>query len=355
MLDAALIWEVPQDGLSLARRLPHQEPVMHASRLAFRPAFLGAAALLVTAALGTPNAARAQTAVASPLLGAWGSDSSCTADVVVFRADGTVVDTGAIAGTPRTTYSTGDGAVGDTITFTQGNKTGAFALAVADQAVAWSNGASIVLKERCADQSQFASDLGPVPAPLSLYDQIRALAAEPLRFNGITIKVVGVDGHTALTPAANGPVYSEVIAHPDPGAVGAGAELLYRIFPTEAAAAAHVSLATNVRTSFIYEHRGAGFFSTAAAADEGNTGSTAKPVTIDCLRFHPKVKDRVEISCFGQIPGSRLVAGGRQSFPLPRGAKANDMGSKDDLNETLDLTSLAIDTLRGFTPSGSSD
>ena len=313
---------------------------MHACRLALPVA----TALLAATAFSPPAPARAQPAIASPLLGAWGSDSSCTADVVVFRADGTAIDTGAVAGTPRTSYSIS----GDTITFTQGNKTGQFALAVADQAVAWSNGASVVLKERCADQAQFASDLGPPPAPLSLYDQIRALAAAPLHFNGIAIKVAGVEGHTALPPAANGPLYSEVIAHPDPVTVGVDAVLLYRIFPTEAAAAAHVSLAADARTSFIYEHRGAGFFSTAAAADEGHAGAAAKPVTIDCLRFHPKGKNRVEISCFAQMPGSRLVAGGRQSFPLAAGAKANDMGSKDDLSETLDLTSLAIDTLRGL-------
>jgi len=154
-----------------------------------------------------------------------------------------------------------------------------------------------------------------------------------------------VEGQTALAPAANGPVYSEVIAHPDPDVVGAGAALLYRIFPTAAAAAAHVSLATDQPTSFLHEHRGAGFFSTEAAADEGNA---AKPVTIDCLRFHPRGVEQVDISCFAQMPGSRLVAGGRQSFPLPAGTKPNDMGSKDDLSETLDLTSLAIDTLRGF-------
>ena len=318
---------------------------------AFRLAFCFATALLAVTALSAPQPVRAQTAVVSPLLGAWGSDSSCTADVAVFRADGTVRDTGAVAGTPRTTYATS----GDTITFSQGAKTGEFALAVADQAVAWSNGTSIVLKERCADQGQFASDLGPAPAPLSLYDQIRALAGEPLHFNGIAIKVVGVDGHTVLAPSANAPVYSEVIARPDRGTVGAGAELLYRIFPTAAAAAAHVSLAANMRTSFIYEHRGAGFFSTAAAADEGKAGSAPKLVTIDCLQFHPKGKDQVEISCFAQMPVSRLVAGGRQSFPLRRGSKANDMGSKDDLSETLDLTSLAIDTLRGLTASSSSD
>jgi hypothetical protein len=316
---------------------------------AFRLPVPVAAALLAAAAFSGPAPARAQTAIASPLLGAWGSDSSCTADVVVFRADGTVVDTGAVAGTPRTTYSI----AGDTITFTQsdktgGDKTGQFALAIADQAIAWSNGASIVLKERCADQGQFAGDLGPSPAPQSLFDQIRALAAQPLHFNGVAIKVVAVDSHTALAPAANGPLYSEVIAHPDPGVVGADAALLYRIFPTEAAAAAHVSLAADARTSFIYEHHGAGFFSTAAAADEGNAGGAAQPVTIDCLRFHPKGAGHVEISCFAQMPGSRLVAGGRQSFPLPAAAKANDLGSKDDLSETLDLTSLAIDTLRGF-------
>jgi hypothetical protein len=71
-------------------------------------------------------------------------------------------------------------------------------------------------------------------------------------------------------------------------------------------------------------------------------------VTIDCFRFHPKGQSAVAISCFAQMPGTRLVAGGRQSFPLPAGAKATDLGSKDDLSETLDLTSLAIDTLRGF-------
>jgi hypothetical protein len=320
---------------------------MHARHLAFPVA----AAFLLAAGLSGPKAARAQAAAASPLLGAWGSDSSCTADVVIFRADGTVIDTGAVAGTPRTTYTTG----GDTISFTQGDKTGAFALAVADQAVAWSNGTSIVLKERCADQSQFAADIGPAPAPPSLYDQIRALAAEPLHFNGIAIKVVGVDDHTALAPAAKTPVYSEVVAHPDPATVGGGAELLYRIFPTEAAAADYVSLAVNMRMSFLYERRGAGFFTTATASDEGNAGSAAKPVTIDCLRFHPKGTNRVEISCFAQMPGSRLVAGGRQSFPLKAGAKANDMGSKDDLSETLDLTGLAIDTLRGFPAAPTAD
>jgi hypothetical protein len=108
-----------------------------------------------------------------------------------------------------------------------------------------------------------------------------------------------------------------------------------------------------MRTSFIYEHRGAGFFSTATAADEGNAGTAAKPVTIGCLRFHPKGTERVDISCFAQMPGSRLVAGGRQSFPLPADAKPNDMGSKDDLSETLDLASLAIDQLRALGAQGS--
>jgi hypothetical protein len=328
-------------------RLPvaHQEPVMHAFRLALPVA----TALLAVAALAVPQAARAQTPLDSPILGAWGSDSGCAADVVVFRADGTVVDTGAVAGTPRTTYSLS----GDAITLTQGDKTGQFALALTDQAVAWSNGVSIVLKERCADQGQFASDVGAASAPVSLYDQIRALAAKPLDFNGIAIKVAEVEGHTALAPSANGTLYSEVIAHPDAGKVGAGAALLYRIFPTPAAAAAHVSLRADMRSSFIYEHRGAGYFATATATDEGNTGSAARPVTIDCLRFHPKGTDRVQISCFAQMPGSRLVAGGRQSFPLPAGAKPRDMGSKSDLSETLDLTSLAIDTLRGFLADGS--
>jgi hypothetical protein len=56
----------------------------------------------------------------------------------------------------------------------------------------------------------------------------------------------------------------------------------------------------------------------------------------------------VTIDCFAQMPGTRLVAGGQQSFPLPKGSSGKDMGSKDDLSETLDLTSLAIDKLRGF-------
>jgi hypothetical protein len=314
---------------------------MHAYRPAFRLAFLAATALLATAVLAPPAPARAQTATSSQLLGAWGADSGCTADVVVFRSDGTVVDTGAGAGMPRTTYA----ANGDTITFTQGGNTGTFALAVGDAAVAWSNGSSIVLKERCADQSQFANEAGAAPAPASLYDQVRALAAEPLQFNGVAIKVVSVEGRTALAPAGGGTLYSEVIAHPDPATVGGTAALLYRIFPTAAAAAAHVSLSVNMRTSFVYERRGAGFFSTASAADEGNT-KTAPPVAIDCLRFHPKGTDTVTISCFAQMPGSRLVAGGRQSFPLPAGSHPTDMGSADDLNETLDLTGLAIDTLR---------
>jgi hypothetical protein len=345
-----MIWGPPQDRLSLGRPT-EQEPVMHAFRPAFRPSFRRAfpatTALLAATVLAPPVPARAQAAIPSPLVGAWGADSSCTADVVVFRADGTVIDTGAVAGTPRTTYATS----GDTITLTQGDKTGAFALAVGDAAVAWSNGTSIVLKERCADQSQFASALGPAPAPASLYDQVRALAAEPLQFNGIAIKVLSVEGRTALAHAGGGALYSELIAHPDPGTVGGTAVLLYRIFPTATAAAAHVSLSANIRTSFVYEHRGAGFFSTASAKDEGNT-KTAQPVTIDCLRFHPKGTDTVEISCFAQMPASRLVAGGRQSFPLPAGARPNDMGTTDNLSETLDLTGLAIDTLRGLPAPG---
>jgi hypothetical protein len=311
---------------------------------AFRFALPLVAAAAMAALLDRPCPAAAQTAIPSQLLGAWGSDGSCTADVVIFRADGSVVDPGAAPGSPPTTY----GVNGDTITLTQGQETGHFALAIADQAVAWSNGAAIVLKERCADQAAFASRLGPQPTPVSLYDTIRALAAEPLRFNGIAIKVIGVEGHTALAPATHGALYSEVIAHPDPNTVGDDAALLYRIFPTPEAAAAHVSLTAGMRSSFVYEHRGAGFFSTASATDEAATGSAAKPVTVDCLRFHPKGQDRVTIGCFAHMPDSRLVAGGAQSFPLGPGSKANDMGSKDDLSEALDLTSLAIDTLRGF-------
>jgi hypothetical protein len=311
---------------------------------AFRFASPIATAFLAMVEMGLPRPAAAQLAIPAQLLGAWGADSSCTADVVIFRADGTVVDTGAVPGTPPTRYSLEGGA----ITFTQGPKTGDFALAVADQAVAWSNGASVVLKERCADQTAFAAQLGAAPAPVSLFDRIRARAAEPLTFNGIAIQVVGVEGHTALAKTERGAIYSEVVAHPDPNTVGADAALLYRIFPTPAAAAAHVSLSADKRTSFIYERRGAGFFSTASAMDEGAKGSAGAPVTIDCLRFHPKGEDRVTISCFAQMPGTRLVAGGQQSFPLPPASPSNDMGSKDDLSEALDLTSLAIDTLRGF-------
>jgi hypothetical protein len=311
---------------------------------AFRFALPLVAAAALAALLDRPCTAAAQTAIPSQLLGAWGSDGSCTADVVIFRTDGSIVDPGAAPGSPPTTY----GVNGGTITFTQGQKTGQFALAVADQAVAWSNGAAIVLKERCADQSAFTSRLGPQPPPVSLYDKIRALAAEPLQFNGIAIKVVGVEGHTALAPATQGVLYSEVIAHPDPNTVGDDATLLYRIFPTPEAAAAHVSLAVDMRSSFVYERRGAGFFSTASATDEAPTGRSAKPVTVDCLRFHPKGQDRVTIGCFAHLPGSRLVAGGAQTFPLAHGSKGNDMGSKDDLSEALDLTSLAIDKLRGF-------
>lgn len=316
---------------------------------------LAAASAVALAALAitTPQPAAAQTTIPAGLLGAWGSDSSCTADVVVFRPDGSVIDTGAVPGTPRTTYSVD----GNTITFTQGDKSGRFALAVANQAVAWSDGSSIVLKERCADQAAFTKTAAAEHAtPLTqgqLYDTIRTLAAEPLQYNGVTIKMTGVEGHAAAAPAP-GPLYSEVIAHPDAATVGPGAALLYRIFPTAAAAAAHVSLSSDLRTSFVHEHRGAGFFSTASAADEGNGDHPSKPVTIDCLRFHPKGQNAVDISCFAQMPGSRLVAGGRQIFPLPKGAKSNDMGPKDDLSEVLDLTSLAIDRLSAFLETQSS-
>jgi hypothetical protein len=303
-----------------------------------------ATGLLLAAAFPIARTASAQSAISAGLLGAWGADSSCTADVAIFRADGTVVAPGVAPGTPPTTYSV----AGDTISFTQGQKTGQFALAVGDQAIAWSNGGSVVLKERCADQTAFASQLGQGAAPASLFDQLRALAAEPLTFNGVTIKVMGVEGHTVLAPSTKNPLYSEIISHPNPDSVGAGAELLYRIFPTPRAAEGYVSLATNMRSSFVYEHRGAGFFSTASAVDEGPTGTTGKPVTIDCLRFHPKRANSVTISCFAQMPGSRLVAGGRQRFPLPPGSKANDMGSKDSVTETLDLASLAISKLRDF-------
>lgn len=306
-----------------------------------------AAALLLATVFVPPRPAAAQTTAASVpggLLGAWGADSSCTTDVVVFRADGTIVSPDAAPDTPKTTYSVTD----DTIGFTQGDKTGQFAFAVADQALAWSNGGSVVLKERCADQASFASLLGQGPAPVSLFDKIRALAAEPLTFNGVPIKVVSVEGHTALAASSATAIYSEVVAHPDPNAVGAGADLLYRIFPTAAAAASYVSLALNNRGGFVYEHRGAGFFTTASAVDEGPAGAGGKPVTIDCLRFHPKNTNTVAISCFAQMPGSRLVAGGRQSFPLPAKSKPNEMGSKDNLSEALDLTSLAIGQLRGF-------
>jgi len=42
------------------------------------------------------------------------------------------------------------------------------------------------------------------------------------------------------------------------------------------------------------------------------------------------------------------VAGGEQRFTLPATAKPEDLGPKADLTEALDLTSLAIDHLRGF-------
>lgn len=331
----------------------------------FRAAPLSATGLLL-AVLAAPLPAAADTPGPSGLAGAWGDDSSCTADVAVFRADGTVVLAGAAPAAPVTTYAVNGG----TITLTQGKQSGTFAFAMTNQAVAWSNGSAMVLKERCADQTPFAAEMKSpgaattaapaaatatataTPAPAEtrgpLFDRVKAMATAPLLFNGVPIRILGVDAEPARPLAKHGPVYGAVEARPDPQAVGPEARLLYRVFPSEAAAAAYVSLAQDQQESFVHEGEGAGFFSTASAKDEGPAGAHDAAVTIDCLSFHPKGQDRVTISCFAHMPGSPLVAGGEQSFPLAKGTKERDMGPEDDLKETLDLTGLAITEARGL-------
>lgn len=326
---------------------------------------LPAAALFL--GTGLPLAALAQAAQdpgpqASPpqgLLGAWGDDSSCLADVAVFRGDGTVVPAGATPDSPVTTYAVN----GNSITFTQGQKTAAFAFGLTGQAVAWSNGSTMVLKERCADQTPFAAETKtgattPAAAPaaatataaLPLFDQVKALAAQPVVYNGVAIKILSVDAQRAAANTKNAPSYDSIIAHPDPQAVGADATLLYRIFPSEKAAADHVSLSHDQQASFVYAGRsGPGYFATDAAKDEGPAGDQAAPVTIDCLRFHPKGHQSVTISCFAHMPGTPLVAGGEQSFPLDQKADKRDVGPKEDLTEVLDLTGIAIGRLRSLT------
>lgn len=313
-----------------------------------------AAAGLVLSGLVLAPAAQADDAVPPPagLLGAWGDDSGCTADVAVFRADGTVVLGGAGTDSPVTHYAVN----GTSITFTQGSQTGAFAFGFNGQSVAWSNGSTMVLKARCADQSPFAAEMktasaapavatppAPPPAPL-LFDQVKAMAAAPALFNGVPIQILSVTAQPAGTPTKDKPAYGEIIAHPDPQMVGADATLIYRVFPDEAAAEDYVSLAPDKRRgSFAYVGHGPGFFATNAAQDEGpKGGQAATPVTIACLRFHPLGKKSVTISCFAHMPGTPLVVGGEQTYPLPKEAKARDMGPAQDLSEALDLTGIAI-------------
>lgn len=313
--------------------------------------------LLAVASLGTP--AKAQTPAPGPataavppgLIGAWGSDSSCSGDVAVFRPDGTVVNPQAAAGTPPVTYSVN----GDSITLTQGSQSGTFAFALSDQAVAWSNGSAISLKERCADQAAFAAGGHPPPATPptaapaqadptaapSLTDQIQALAGQPLSYQGGTLRIRSVQSETARKPTFTG-----YAAQPDPSVIGGDARLFYRIFPSPVAAADYVRLRPGQTGGFVNERHGEGFFSTAGATDEGPADRKASPVRIACLRFHPKRTLTVTITCFAQMPGSALVAGARRSFALPPGAKATDMGPKDDLTQTLALAGLAISQLR---------
>ncbi|MCB8878982.1 hypothetical protein ACELLULO517_01960 [Acidisoma cellulosilytica] len=327
--------------------------------LLVRPTLVAACLLAATAL--SPFAALAQTntattpaappaAVPPGLIGAWGSDSSCTGDVAIFRADGTVINPGAPDGATALSFTVS----GDGITLSDGKQSGTFAFALSDQAVAWSNGASMVLKERCADQAPFAAALntaanapgnaatipaGPLP------DQISALAGQPLTVQGNPVQIQSVQSH-----APKKAIYTNITALPDPQAIPGDARLYYRIFPTAAAAASYVSLAADDQASFLREPHGAGFFSTASATDEGPQGSKPTPVTIDCLRFHPKRLQKVVISCFAAMPGSKLVAGAEQSFALPPGKTIDpkDMGQQDNLTQVLSLTGLSIGKLRGF-------
>jgi hypothetical protein len=317
------------------------------------------AASLLLATLALSHQAQADASgpqgLVGGLLGAWGDDSSCLADVAVFRADGTVTPAGATPDAPVTTYAVS----GTTITFTQGQKTAEFAFGLNGQATAWSNGSIMVLKERCADQTPFAAGTktgGATPAPaaavptapLPLFDQVKAMAAQPVTYKGVPIKILSVDAHPEADQDKAAPAHGTIIAIPDPQAAGPDATLLYHVFPTEAAAVDYVSLSQDQHGSFVYAGRGPGFFSTISAKDEGPSGQAA-PVTIDCLRFHPKGQQSVTVSCFAHMPGTPLVAGGAQSFPLAQKADKRDMGPKEDLTEVLDLTSIAISQLRSLT------
>lgn len=308
------------------------------------------------AASPTPSAPAAPAATVTPaavppgLIGAWGGDSSCGSDVAVFRADGTVLNADAPSGTPPLAFTVS----GDSITMSDGKQSGTFAFALSDQAVAWSNGVSMVLKERCADQTPFAAALntaanatpgadaipaGPLP------DQLSALAGQPLPYQGSTVQIHAVQ---SLTP--HKAIYTDITALPDPQAISGDARLYYRIFPTSQAASAYVSLASNEPTSFLREPHGAGFFSTDSAVDQGPQDGKAAPVTINCLRFHPRHYEKIVVSCFAALPGSKIVAGAERSFLLPEGKALNpkDMGQAADLTDTLALTGAAIAKLRLF-------
>jgi len=314
------------------------------------------AASLLLAGLALSHPARADAPGPQGLVGAWGDDSSCSADVAVFRADGTVVPAGAAPDAPITTYAVS----GNTITFTQGQKTAAFAFGMTGQAVAWSNGSTMVMKERCADQTSFAAEMkttaGAAPAaaaavataPVPLFDQVKALAARPVIYNGVAIKILSVEARPEAGTEKAAPTHGAITAIPDPEAAGPDAKLLYHVFPTEAAAADYVSLSQDHHGSFVSAGHGPGFFSTVSAKDDGPAGGQAAPLTIDCLRVHPRGKQSVTISCFAHMPGTPLVAGGEQSFPLPQKADRRDMGPKEDLTEVLDLTGIAIGQLRSL-------
>jgi hypothetical protein len=275
------------------------------------------------------------------LIGAWGQDRDCKQDVAIFRTDGTVIDTGA-PGQQSATYAV----AGDSLALTQNGTTAHFAFALSGGAIAWSNGVDMVLKQRCDDQMAFAAQLGHPGPVVSLYDQILAVADQPLRYGATPITVVGVDGH----PRGRAGAYDEVVAHADPKFVGRNSLLLYRIFPTVQGAADHVSLDIQAPGDFLASKRGLGTMSVVAAKDlgPGGTATTADQGMINCLRFHPKGQGTLVITCLEHMPNTRMVAGGEQRFTLPAGATPEDLGTKDDLTETLDLTSLAIDQLRGF-------
>jgi len=301
---------------------------------------------LITAALllgAVPHLAAAQSSdPPSGLVGAWGEDRDCRQDVAIFRTDGTVIDTGAVSGQQSAAFAV----TGDTLTLTQNGGTAHFAFAMNGRSVAWSNGVDMVLKQRCDDQTAFAAQLGH-PGPVApLYSQILGLAAQTLSYGATPVTVMSVDGH----PRGRTGPYDEVVAHPDPKLVGQNSLLFYRIFPTVQAAADHVSLDVQAPGNFLAVKRGLGTMSVVAAKDLGPGGEApaAQQGAINCVRFHPKGQETVVITCLEHVPGTRMVAGGEQRFTLPATAKPEDLGPKADLTEALDLTSLAIDHLRGF-------